>query len=56
MDETLAEHEEVWAAAGTPEAVFPVAPDRLRDCRRCRGVTEGVDSHLFERAPPRSRR
>ena len=31
VDETLAEHEEVWAAAGTPEAVFPIAPDRLRD-------------------------
>jgi prolyl-tRNA editing enzyme YbaK/EbsC (Cys-tRNA(Pro) deacylase) len=31
LDETLLEHEEVWAAAGTPEAVFPVAPERLRD-------------------------
>ena len=31
VDETLSEHEEVWAAAGTPEAVFPIAPDRLRD-------------------------
>ena len=30
MDETLREYEEVWAAAGTPEAVFPIAPDRLR--------------------------
>ncbi|WP_254841167.1 YbaK/EbsC family protein [Natronomonas marina] len=29
MDETLSGHEEVWAAAGTPEAVFPIAPDRL---------------------------
>ena len=31
MDETLTRHEEVWAAAGTPEAVFPIDPGRLRD-------------------------
>ncbi|MFP4627073.1 MAG: YbaK/EbsC family protein [Natronomonas sp.] len=31
MDETLTEHEEVWAAAGTPAAVFPIDPDRLVD-------------------------
>lgn len=31
MDETLFDHEEVWAAAGTPQAVFPIEPDRLRD-------------------------
>ncbi|PSQ13054.1 prolyl-tRNA editing protein, partial [Halobacteriales archaeon QS_5_70_15] len=31
MDETLLEYDEVWAAAGTPEAVFPVAPARMRD-------------------------
>jgi prolyl-tRNA editing enzyme YbaK/EbsC (Cys-tRNA(Pro) deacylase) len=30
MDETLLEYDEVWAAAGTPEAVFPVAPARMR--------------------------
>jgi len=29
LDETLQEFETVWAAAGTPEAVFPIAPDRL---------------------------
>ncbi len=29
VDETLTGHEEVWAAAGTPQAVFPIAPDRL---------------------------
>lgn len=29
VDETLLEREEVWAAAGTPEAVFPIDPDRL---------------------------
>jgi len=30
MDETLLDHDEVWAAAGTPTAVFPIAPERLR--------------------------
>ena len=29
VDETLTGHDEVWAAAGTPQAVFPIAPDRL---------------------------
>jgi len=31
MDETLTEHDEVWAAAGTPEAVFPIAPATLQE-------------------------
>lgn len=31
MDETLLDHDEVWAAAGTPTAVWPIDPDRLRD-------------------------
>ncbi|MFQ3320914.1 MAG: prolyl-tRNA editing enzyme YbaK/EbsC (Cys-tRNA(Pro) deacylase) [Natronomonas sp.] len=31
LDETLTEFEEVWAAAGTPEAVFPIAPDALQE-------------------------
>jgi prolyl-tRNA editing enzyme YbaK/EbsC (Cys-tRNA(Pro) deacylase) len=31
LDETLAEFETVWAAAGTPEAVFPVDPETLRE-------------------------
>lgn len=30
LDETLTGYETVWAAAGTPEAVFPIAPDRIR--------------------------
>lgn len=29
VDETLTDFERVWAAAGTPEAVFPIAPARL---------------------------
>jgi len=32
LDETLTEFDVVWAAAGTPEAVFPVAPAELREC------------------------
>lgn len=31
MDETLAEFETVWAAAGTPMAVFPIDPRTLSD-------------------------
>lgn len=29
VDETLLEFEDVWAAAGTPDAVFPIDPDTL---------------------------
>ncbi|NHN40426.1 YbaK/EbsC family protein [Halorubellus sp. JP-L1] len=32
LDETLTEFDTVWAAAGTPEAVFPIDPDELREC------------------------
>ena len=31
VDETLMELERVWAAAGTPEAVFPIDPAELRE-------------------------
>jgi prolyl-tRNA editing enzyme YbaK/EbsC (Cys-tRNA(Pro) deacylase) len=31
IDETLLAYEEVWAAAGTPQAVFPIDPARIRD-------------------------
>ena len=31
FDETLLVHETVWAAAGTPQAVFPIAPELLVD-------------------------
>ena len=30
LDQTLLEHETVWAAAGTPSAVFPIEPEELR--------------------------
>ncbi|WP_313691006.1 YbaK/EbsC family protein [Halorarum halobium] len=29
LDESLLAHDQVWAAAGTPEAVFPLKPDEL---------------------------
>ena len=29
VDETLLEHDEVWAAAGTPDAVWPVDPETV---------------------------
>lgn len=31
LDDTLADQETVWAAAGTPEAVFPIDPENLLD-------------------------
>ena len=31
MDEDLLTHDEVWAAAGRPDAVFPASPAHLRD-------------------------
>ncbi|WP_227354580.1 YbaK/EbsC family protein [Haladaptatus salinisoli] len=31
LDETLTEFETVWAAAGTPKAVFPISPGKLRE-------------------------
>ena len=33
MDEALIAFEEVWAAAGTSDAVFPVAPQRLAEAK-----------------------
>jgi len=31
MDEDLLAHDVVWAAAGAPNAVFPIAPQKLRE-------------------------
>jgi prolyl-tRNA editing enzyme YbaK/EbsC (Cys-tRNA(Pro) deacylase) len=36
MDRDLAAHEVVWAAAGRPDAVFAIAPDRLAELSRAR--------------------
>jgi prolyl-tRNA editing enzyme YbaK/EbsC (Cys-tRNA(Pro) deacylase) len=38
FDETLLNHGTVWAAAGTPDAVFAVDPVRLRDLADARVV------------------
>lgn len=43
LDETLLEFETVWAAAGTPEAVFPVDPDRLRELSNARPAAIAED-------------
>lgn len=32
LDEDLTAFETVWAAAGTPEAVFPISPDEILEC------------------------
>lgn len=32
LDETLTEFDTVWAAAGSADAVFPIAPDELLAC------------------------
>lgn len=31
MDEDLLQYAEIWAAAGTPHAVFPIAPPQLQE-------------------------
>ena len=38
MDPALLAHAEVWAAAGTPSSVFPIAPDRLAEVSGARVV------------------
>jgi len=32
LDETLTDYDTVWAAAGTPEAVFPISPEKIVEC------------------------
>ena len=38
MDEALFRHELVWAAAGTPDAVFQIAPERLCQAAAARRI------------------
>jgi prolyl-tRNA editing enzyme YbaK/EbsC (Cys-tRNA(Pro) deacylase) len=38
MDPDLLVHEQVWAAAGTPKAVFPITPARLLEASGARAV------------------
>ncbi len=39
VDEDLFDHQVVWAAAGTPDSCFPIAPGRLTELARARRVT-----------------
>jgi prolyl-tRNA editing enzyme YbaK/EbsC (Cys-tRNA(Pro) deacylase) len=42
FDESLMDHEQVWAAAGDPHSLFCVDPRRLADCTRARVVAVGA--------------
>jgi prolyl-tRNA editing enzyme YbaK/EbsC (Cys-tRNA(Pro) deacylase) len=42
FDQSLMEHERVWAAAGDPHSLFCVDPRRLADCIEARVVAVGV--------------
>jgi prolyl-tRNA editing enzyme YbaK/EbsC (Cys-tRNA(Pro) deacylase) len=42
FDESLMEHERVWAAAGDPHSLFCVDPRLLADCIRARVVAVGA--------------
>ena len=39
IDEDLLQHETVWAAAGTPDSVFPIAPSTLIELTGARVTT-----------------
>jgi prolyl-tRNA editing enzyme YbaK/EbsC (Cys-tRNA(Pro) deacylase) len=41
MDPDLLQYELVWAAAGTPEAIFSVAPQRLREATAATVIAVG---------------
>ncbi|WP_254768153.1 YbaK/EbsC family protein [Salinilacihabitans rarus] len=41
LDETLLAYDTVWAAAGTPDAVFPIDPERLRTLAGAEAVAVG---------------
>jgi prolyl-tRNA editing enzyme YbaK/EbsC (Cys-tRNA(Pro) deacylase) len=42
FDESLMEHDQIWAAAGDPNSLFCVDPRRLADCTEARVVAVGV--------------
>ena len=42
FDESLMEHEQIWAAAGDPHSLFCVDPRRLADCIRAQVVAVGA--------------
>ena len=45
VDRDLLAHDEVWAAAGTPEAVFPLTPVEL--VRICRGTVADLAQRVI---------
>lgn len=42
FDESLLDHERIWAAAGDPHSLFSVDPRELAQCTRARVVAVGV--------------
>jgi prolyl-tRNA editing enzyme YbaK/EbsC (Cys-tRNA(Pro) deacylase) len=42
FDESLMEHERIWAAAGDPHSLFCVDPRRLADCIHAQVVAVGA--------------
>ncbi|QZP37625.1 YbaK/EbsC family protein [Halobaculum magnesiiphilum] len=42
LDESLLDHDRIWAAAGTPDAVFELAPAELRE------IADPVTTRAFE--------
>jgi prolyl-tRNA editing enzyme YbaK/EbsC (Cys-tRNA(Pro) deacylase) len=38
IDEALFGYDVIWAAAGTPDAVFPIAPERLAEAASAKGI------------------
>jgi prolyl-tRNA editing enzyme YbaK/EbsC (Cys-tRNA(Pro) deacylase) len=43
MDEALLGYDLIWAAAGTPDAVFPIAPQRLATAIQARIIRVSLD-------------
>jgi prolyl-tRNA editing enzyme YbaK/EbsC (Cys-tRNA(Pro) deacylase) len=43
IDRALLAYDEVWAAAGTPDAVFPIAPERLAEAIGARVIPVSGD-------------
>lgn len=44
FDQTFTDYDRVWAAAGTPQSVFPIDPDRLQE------LTAARQAPVFEEA------
>ena len=44
MDQSLLDHQVVWAAAGTPRSVFPIAPEDLQRATQAKVADLAVDA------------